>query len=68
MNSDLSTLTERPMPPAARSRLGRRDSASAGVSARSATSLALSAFVQGYLLVLAFVKVKPVSFIDVRRT
>ena len=74
MNSVLSALTWTPMPPAVRSRLCSKDLAWAGVFAGSAMPSAKSASVivrAGYLLLLAFAKVTPFSFIkpiDVRST
>ena len=74
MYSVLSALTWRPMPAAAHSRLCSRVSAWAGVFARSAMSSAWSASIivcAGYLLLLSFVNLKPLSFIlstDVRST
>ena len=66
MYSVLSAVTWRPMPAAARYRLCSRNSAWAGVFARSAMSSALFASVivcAEYLLLLSFASLKPLSFI-----
>ena len=66
MYSILCVLTWRSMPAAAHSRLCSRVSAWAGVFARSTMLSALSASAivcVGYLLLLSFVNLKPLSFI-----